>query len=272
LFYENHPWVNIEAFLRPCKVGILKTDNANPRRTQLRSKQTVTFQEASLSEITIYNYNTKIFKFSVDVPLKKIELGSHLKIQHTLNGNIITRPYTPIQHTNYSFDLLIKAYPQGLLTPHLHKLRIGDTITFSILQAEFQIPPNKEHIGLICGGTGITPMISILHSYLPNPQILSITLLYSNRKVEDILLKERLDHWQEKYTSKFKVHYTLTQAEGASWTGLTGRIDKEMIHNSLPSPLPTTYLITCGAIEMTNHLSQILSTSGYKEDMIYAFV
>lgn len=60
--------------------------------------------------------------------------------------------------------------------------------------------------------------------YNPNDKT-KITLIFANVSVNDILLKEELDKFAEKYPDRFKVYYTVdkvSRAEGKTWKGEVG--------------------------------------------------
>jgi len=57
----------------------------------------------------------------------------------------------------------------------------------------------KTKIGLIAGGTGITPCYQIIQSILVNNDTPSVSLLFGNRTISDILLKEELIQLRENY-------------------------------------------------------------------------
>merc|ERR1712070_1215537 len=51
----------------------------------------------------------------------------------------------------------------------------------------------KKHIGMVAGGSGITPMLQILKEALRNPQDdTRFTLFFGNKTPDDILLREEL--------------------------------------------------------------------------------
>ena len=52
----------------------------------------------------------------------------------------------------------------------------------------------KRRIGMIAGGTGITPMLQIIREILENPEDKTeVSLLFANNAEEDILMRDELD-------------------------------------------------------------------------------
>ena len=184
------------------------------------------------------------------------------------DGQPVVRPYTPVS-TNAlrgAFELLVKVYPQGVLSRHLGRtLAIGSTMDFRHvpmnvkIQYPFASPAEPaRRIGMIVGGTGITPMLQALHALLGTANDASdISLLYSNRAQQDILARPTLERWEAAHARRFRIYYTLTrETRETSWSGLRGRIDAPMLRAHLPPPSdPRTLLFVCGPPEMYAALS-----------------
>jgi cytochrome-b5 reductase len=76
-------------------------------------------------------------------------------------------------------------------------------------------------MGLIAGGTGLTPCLQVIRCILEGPEgegdDTRFTLLFQNRTYDDILLKEELDSLATKYSTRFSVHYFLSNSSDANW-------------------------------------------------------
>ena len=69
-------------------------------------------------------------------------------------------PYTepPPDEPGY-LELLVKKYPNGRASSHLHSLNPGDKLLFAAALKGYSWKPNSySHITLIAGGAGITPI------------------------------------------------------------------------------------------------------------------
>jgi cytochrome-b5 reductase len=102
-------------------------------------------------------------------------------------------------------------------------------------------------IGMIAGGTGITPMLQIIRAALKNPlDVTQMSLIYANVNESDILLRKELDELAAAHPIRFKVYYVLNNApEG--WNGGVGFVTAEQIKERLPGPDPTMKMLLCGA-------------------------
>lgn len=165
-------------------------------------------------------------------------IGQHISIGAILtqpdgSGKNIIRSYTPISgnHQPGYFDLLIKAYPQGSVTQHLARLKIGDNIRVRGPKGAFTYRQNMvRHFGMIAGGTGLTPMLQIIRAIVrgrPDGDNTEVDLIFANVNEEDILLRHDLEQISRE-DSGIRIHHVLNKPpEG--WTGGVGFVTADMI-------------------------------------------
>lgn len=135
-------------------------------------------------------------------------------------------------------DLLIKKYPNGPMSSHIHELKPGDTLDVKGPLPKYEWSPNKhEHIACIAGGTGITPMYQLIRAILKNPEDKTrVTLIFGNVNENEVLLKEELRQLENTYPQKFSAVYLLDNApEGAGWA-TKGYVTKDLLKQVLPEP------------------------------------
>jgi len=93
---------------------------------------------------------------------------------------------------------------------------------------KFEYVPNQwRAVGMVAGGSGITPMYQLIEEILSNPRDRTeIRLIYANRTPGDIMLKAELDALAAAHP-QFRVLYTVDDSTGAAWKvrrcGLLGR-------------------------------------------------
>lgn len=134
----------------------------------------------------------------------------------------------------------------------MDNLKIGDKLTVKGPKGQMTYTPYLAlKIGMIAGGTGITPMLQIIRAILKNPLDLTVvSLLYANVNESDILLKKELDELAEKHPQRFSVYYVLNNApEG--WNGGVGFVTKEMMEEKLPKPANDIKILLCGELSLS---------------------
>ncbi|KAL7096996.1 hypothetical protein ACP275_10G115100 [Erythranthe tilingii] len=249
--------------------------------------------EFKLQDKVQASHNSQLFRFSFDPNVKLgLDVASCIITRAPTGQNAegktkyAIRPYTPISDPDAKgyFDLLIKVYPEGKMSQHFASLKPGDVVEVKGPIEKLRYSANmKKHIGMIAGGTGITPMLQIIDSILKNPDDnTQVSLLYANVSPDDILLKKKLDMLSAS-NPNLKVFYTVDNPT-KDWLGGRGFISKQMVVKGLPVPSDDTLILVCGPPGMMNHisgdkakdrsqgeLSGILKELGYTEDMVYKF-
>ncbi len=172
------------------------------------------------------------------------------------------RSYTPVSSDDDRghFELLIKSYEKGNISRHFSTLKIGDTIRVKGPRGQFTYTPDLvAHVGMIAGGTGITPMIQIIRAALKNPADRTVlSLIYANVNHEDILCKKELDDLLAQHDrSRFKVYYVLNNPP-ANWKGGVGFVTKDQIAEHLPGPELHSKVLMCGPPPMITAMKYAL--------------
>jgi cytochrome-b5 reductase len=85
------------------------------------------------------------------------------------------------------------------------------------LKLDHKSPPvvkRIKHIGMIAGGTGITPMFQLIKDICYHKEDKTkLSLVFCNKTEEDILLHEELDTLASENPGQFDVWYTVTQSD-----------------------------------------------------------
>jgi len=248
------------------------------------------FHPFELSDVKNVNYNTKLFTFKVPGQ-DKLPVSSFILTKAPLkdkDGKDLTRPYTPL--TPLSKDeirLLVKIYPDGQMAKHLETLQVGDKLEIKGPLPKIPYAANtKKEIGMVAGGTGLTPMLQVIEEILHDPNDKTkVTLLFANTTEKDILLKEKLDKLAATHKN-FQVYY-IVDKPSSSWKGFGGHVSKDVLGKILPNPKlgketlvyvcgpPGFYKAVSGEKNMKDYsqgeLSGILKELGYNESQVFKF-
>lgn len=172
------------------------------------------------------------------------------------------------------------------MSSHLHDMEPGQRLDFKGPLPKYPWSANKhDHIALICGGTGITPMYQLTRAIFNNPNDKTkVTLVFANVTEEDILLKREWEDLENSYPQRFRAFYVLDKPP-KQWKGDKGFINKELLKTVLPEPKSENVkLFVCGPPGMykaisgvkpspsdQGELEGILKELGYSKDQVYKF-
>ncbi|KAJ4292578.1 NADH-cytochrome b5 reductase [Kalmusia sp. IMI 367209] len=251
------------------------------------------FLSLKLEKSEIVNHNTKKLTFSL--PEDDMESGLHVasavitKYKGPEMQKPVIRPYTPISDVDQkgTVDFLIKKYPDGPMSTHLHDLEPGQRLDIKGPIPKYQWTPNKhEHVAMIAGGTGITPMWQVARAIFKNPEDKTkVTLIFGNISEEDILLKKEFEHLENTYPQRFRAFYVLDNPP-EQWQGGKGFVTKELLKTVLPEPKegekvkvfvcgpPGLYKAVSGGKKSPQDqgdLTGYLKDLGYSKDQVYKF-
>jgi cytochrome-b5 reductase len=246
-----------------------------------------------LDKVEVVNHNVKRFRFKLpeDESVSGLAVASALLTKYQAPGadKPTIRPYTPVSDEDSKgyMDFIIKRYPNGPMSEHLHSMEPGQRLDFKGPIPKYPWSANRhEHIALIAGGTGITPMYQLARAIFKNPDDKTkVTLVFGNISEEDILLKREWEELENTYPRRFRAFYTLDNPpEG--WAQGKGFITKELLKTVLPEPKEgdKIKIFVCGppglykSISGTKkspadqgELNGILKELGYSKDQVYKF-
>lgn len=242
------------------------------------------WQQFRLMEKQHISPNTALYRFKLPRAnsILGLPIGQHISVQADVNGKNVQRSYTPTSSDDDHgfFDLVIKSYEQGNVSKYIGAMRVGDQLSIKGPKGQMRYSPGlARHLGMIAGGTGLTPCLQIIRAALKNPQdTTQIDFIYANVKVNDILLKDELDELAEKHKDRFRIHYFLNEAPD-NWQGGTGFVTKDAINEKLPKPADDIKILMCGPPPMINAMKKSLDELGYKapravskmEDQVFCF-
>ncbi|KAK7515843.1 NADH-cytochrome b5 reductase-like protein [Phyllosticta citriasiana] len=165
----------------------------------------------------------------------------------------IFREYTPITDPDAPgyIELVVKKYPNGQLSTHLHSLAPGQTQLFAGPLTRYQWKPSskqqEQHVAMIAGGTGICPMYQLLHGIFKNPaDRTKVTLVWGVNNDAEIFLKDELDALQRRFPDRLNVVYAVSNPAPGS-THAKGRVTKELLQRvDLGAPGKVAKMFVCG--------------------------
>ncbi|NQZ75726.1 MAG: ferredoxin--NADP reductase [Ekhidna sp.] len=200
------------------------------------------------------------------------EPGQFITIIKEVNGKKIRRAYslctTPFEDPNPA--VTVKRVEGGAMSNDLNdNVKAGDTVEIMEPMGVFTTSYSditERNTVFFGGGSGITPLMSILRSVLLKEPNSKATLVYGNRSEEYVIFKELIEELEEKYQGRFKAIHILEEGEAQYQGRPTPAVIKE-ITDSLGVDHTTEFYI-CGPQPMMDVVSEGLNVAGIKPDQI----
>ena len=157
----------------------------------------------------------------------------------------------------------------GPFTTKLFTMKEGELLKFKGPYGKFYFSEDmKNNLMLIAGGTGITPLISIIRYCNDKKLSNKIKFLYSVRTPSDIIYKEELENIK-KSNKNFDYIVTITRPNSENWKGRIGRIDRELLKQNIQNIEESLYYL-CGPKEFVHNIVEMLESFGAKKEQIKA--
>lgn len=173
--------------------------------------------------------------------------GQFMTFEWMIDGKVVTRSYSICSSpTQRDFiDITAKRVPNGSVSQFLNdRAQLGMTVKAHGAYGKFCFDETKhKEVVMIAGGSGITPMMSMLR-YIDDLCIpTDITLIYCVRAEQDVFFKNELAALQGRL-SNFR-HVQVLSQPSAEWAGWKGRLRREILEGELTNPQDATFFL-CG--------------------------
>ncbi len=133
-------------------------------------------------------------------PEYQFKQGQYITLKLNINGEELRRSYSLCSSPYSEKELRVAVIEVngGKASTFINRnLKVGDTIEVMTPMGNFYTSlsgGNKKNYVLFAGGSGITPMMSILKSVLYVEKGSTVTLIYANRNEESTIFKTEIDN------------------------------------------------------------------------------
>jgi ring-1,2-phenylacetyl-CoA epoxidase subunit PaaE len=131
-------------------------------------------------------------------------------------------------------------------------------------------PETAKHYLGFAGGSGITPVLSIIKTVLSREPRARFTLVYANRQISSIMFREELEDLKNLYLGRLSVLHVL-ESEAQDIDLFTGRIDGEKcaaLFKNWIDPKSVTTAFICGPEPMMLAIAAALREHGLRDEQI----
>jgi cytochrome-b5 reductase len=230
------------------------------------------FIDVPLKDKKVLSHDTAKFTFALPTHRHILGLptGQHITLQFTdaTDNSVVQRSYTPVSDNSTlgEVSIVVKVYKPlppkfpngGKMSQHLDSLSIGDTIRLKGPKGHmewegsghFTVKPLGKklerrfatQIGMMAGGTGITPMLQVLHHIFRDKSdtITKVKMIYANQTEDDVLVRHELEALHLQFPHRFLLWYTVDRIDEAkqsnpeeAWEYDVGFIGTAMVEKRL---------------------------------------
>ena len=218
---------------------------------------------------------------SFDVPAELAEQfrfshGQHLTLRATLDGSDERRSYSICAGTfDGELRVGVRKVPGGRFSTWINeRLQPGNTIQVMAPEGRFFVPlepASARHYLGIAGGSGITPILSIMKTVLAAEPKSRFTLIYGNRKQHSTMFLEELEDLKDRYLSRLTLHLVFSQ-EATDLPLYEGRLTRSKIGEFLAGAIDAEridHAFVCGPYGVNDEAEAALRAAGVDAERIH---
>jgi ring-1,2-phenylacetyl-CoA epoxidase subunit PaaE len=228
------------------------------------------FHALKVSSVVFDAGDAKLVSFEVPAELQErffFAPGQHLTLRH---GDL-RRSYSICAAPGEALCVGVRLVAGGAFSGWLHQnLEVGDVIDVMPPDGRFgaALLSRPRHVLAVAGGSGITPILSIIKTVLANDPGARCTLIYGNRQASSTMFKEALEDLKNSHFTRFAMHHVLSR-EGVDSALHSGRIDAPKIADFLKLAGPVDAAFVCGPHAMNDEVESALLAGGIAPERIH---
>ena len=199
--------------------------------------------------------------------------GQFTKVGLEIDGELVSRPYSYVSSPNDDFlEIVYVNVPDGVLTPKLHNLKVGDKLMAMEKSSGFftmsEVPDGKN-LWMLATGTGLGVFISLLRTSDPWQRFENIVLVHGVRNSNELIYQDQINEFDKMNPGKFKYVQTVTreEKEGCLNMRIPAGLDSKMIQKSANLEINhDSQIMICGNPDMINDTVELLGKQGLERN------
>ena len=218
---------------------------------------------------------------SFDVPPELREVfgftqGQYLTLRTDIGGQDLRRSYSICAGVDDAeLRVGVRKVNGGVFSNWINsQLQVGDTLQVMAPQGRFFVPlqptAQRHYLG-IAGGSGITPILSIMKTVLAREPHSRFTLIYGNRTLQSTMFKEEIEDLKNRYLTRLVLHHVFS-AEQTDAPLNMGFVNREKLAEFLQALIPAQKIdeaFICGPFQMNDEAEAALLAAGVPEERIH---
>jgi len=203
------------------------------------------FHALRVAEVVPETSEANSIRFEIPAKLRErfaFSAGQHLTLRATIGGEEVRRNYSLCTApAEKDWMVTVKRIGGGLFSNWAgDQLKAGDIVDVMPPHGSFTTefdPTKKRHLVGIAGGSGITPVMSLIKTLLSEEPNSRFTLLYGNRDSSSIIFLETLAGLKDKHLRRLEIYHFL-DAEEQDIQLFNGMLDRARLEEAIPALVP----------------------------------
>jgi ring-1,2-phenylacetyl-CoA epoxidase subunit PaaE len=179
----------------------------------------VNFHSLEIAELVPETADAKSIRFHLPEALReafRFKPGQHLTLRAEIGGEDVRRNYSLcVAPEEGALKVTVKRIAGGLFSTWANEaLKPGDRLDVMEPHGSFTHdfrPDAANHYVAFAGGSGITPVISLLKTALIEEPQSRFTLFYGNRDSQSVIFLEELARLKNRYMDRLEIHHFLAE-------------------------------------------------------------
>ncbi|TFZ07669.1 1,2-phenylacetyl-CoA epoxidase subunit PaaE [Ramlibacter humi] len=237
------------------------------------------FHPLKVKAITPDTQEAVIVSFEVPPDLQPVfgfTQGQYLTLRKDIDGQDLRRSYSICAGVDDGeLRVGVRKVRGGVFSNWINEsLKPGDTLSVMAPQGRFFVPidPQAEHQYLgIAGGSGITPILSIMKTVLAREPHSRFTLIYGNRSLRSTMFKEEIEDLKDRYMTRFVLHHVFSDEHTDAPLNM-GVMNRDKLGEFLRTVVPAgriDHAFVCGPFQMNDEAEAALLGAGVPEDRVH---
>jgi len=202
--------------------------------------------------------------------------GQYLTLRERIDGEDVRRSYSICAGLDDgALRVGVRRVPGGRFSNWLHShLAAGDAIEVMPPQGRFFVPidaaRSRHYLG-VAGGSGITPVLSIMKSVLGREPGSRFTLVYGNRRSASTMFKEELEDLKNRYLTRLSLHHVFSEEIVDSPLN-QGLLDRAKLGEFLGRVIDVAHIdqaFVCGPFAMNDEAEAALLAAGLAPERVH---
>lgn len=238
------------------------------------------FYKLRVTEIVPETEEASSIRFELPEGLEDVfrfRAGQHLSVRAEIGGEEIRRNYSLcVAPDEGQLKVTVKRIAGGVFSNWVgDHLKVGDTLDVMTPHGSFTIDFDstaKRRYVAFAGGSGITPVMSLIKTALRTEPDSRFTLFYGNRDASSIIFLEDLAAIKDRYLGRFELYHFLSDEEGdvELFNGMLDRATCEQaIEHLIDDPKDVDAWLICGPGPMMDAAEAALLDRGVEKDRIH---